>query len=147
RGDGATGRFSISWPNFSSPPLLFAPSPRRPVAFALFPRHLIAPSPRRLRPFAERDEESLRPMQPDPVIVDVVIELFYLFEQTVIDFSHRYGGGHRRAVFFSQAIGGESIIAARSLAFELHHFAEIVVYLSARQVVLRVAEPPQILLR
>src|SRR5262245_63190700 len=44
-------------------------------------------------------------------------------------------------------IGGESIIAASPLAFELHHFAEIVVYLSARQVVLRVPEQPQVLLR
>ena len=41
-------------------------------------------------------------MQPDPVIEDVVIEVFYLFEQAVIDFTHRYGGGHRRAVFFGQ---------------------------------------------
>src|SRR6266511_1231153 len=43
-------------------------------------------------------------------------------------------------------IGGESIIASRPLAFELHHFAEIVVYLPARQVALRVTEQPQVLL-
>src|SRR5262245_56313553 len=43
--------------------------------------------------------------------------------------------------------GGKSIIASRPLAFELHHFAEIVVYPSARQIDLRIPEPAQILLR
>src|SRR5262245_14784933 len=59
------------------------------VQFFLSPSlsRLVAPSPRRLRPFAERDQEPLWPMQSDPVIEDVVIEVFYLFEQAVIDFA------------------------------------------------------------
>src|SRR5262245_65731344 len=71
----------------------------------------------RFRPFAQRNHKPFRTVQADLMVEDVVVDLFDLFEQSVVDPAHGDRGGQGRPVLLGQAFGGAPVIVARPLAF------------------------------
>src|SRR5215471_8347570 len=100
----------------------------------------------RASPLRERDQESLRAVQPNSIIKYVVFDTFNLSQQPVIDAPHGLSGHQRGTVYIGKRLRGAPVIVVRTGALELHEIAEGIIDDLRTEVGLAVAELGEVLL-
>src|SRR5262245_20298333 len=98
-------------------------SPLSPLSPTLSLSHSQSPS----HPFTQVNVKSFRAMKSDSIVKHVIVRLFDLLEQPVIDLAHGDRCGHRRTILLCEVVRGQAIVVTRALTFELHEFDELVV--------------------
>jgi len=94
-----------------------------------------------------RDEELDRRAEADTFREDIVVRPFNAEQQQVVDVSHGPRSSEQWLVLFCEATFCGAIVLMRTLAFEFHQRAELIVIDGVHQLLFGVPEPSKVLLR